>query len=181
MIVSPKAYQLVKADKEISTAAHRGLILVAKVIQAVANESTTFEKEEYMKPLTDQVLKNVPGVHAYYDAILKDDQKGPKVGSRSSCPPQYLLMVVRFLRRDAEKVRAQLMEIGGTDMLWAKLMALVEVLMPSSKGGKTGMANSAAEVVASPEGEHVAVSSVSPSPPLSDLNSSDEIHPGAIH
>lgn len=181
MIVSPKAYQLVKENKELTPAACRGLILVAKVIQSVANESTSFEKEEYMKPLTELVMRNVPGVHSYYDAIIKEEQpKGPKISSRSSCPPQYLLMIVRYLRRDAEKVRSHTLEQGGTEAMWTKLMGLVEALSPTpSKSGKLGTPTGEQAVLAAAssgggENEHVAVQSTGSSPSVTDLQSSDE-------
>lgn len=173
MIVSPKAYQLVKENKELTATSQRGLILIAKVIQSIANESTTFEKEEYMKPLTDFVLKHVASVHAYYDAIIKEETAKPtKNISRSACPPQYLLTIVRFLRRDGEKVRAQLLELGGTDTLWARLLVLVEALSPSKAKPSAAEAKAAAE---DPDTVAVAALGSSSASPSTELHSSDDL------
>lgn len=168
MIVSPTQYQLVKDAKELTPTAQRGLIMIAKVIQSIANESTSFEKEEYMKPLTELVLKNVPSVHTYYEVVLKEEPKPSKPGSRSSCPPQYLLMIVRFLRRDGDKVHAQMLELGGTEALWSKVLGLVEALSP--KSAKPGALASDA---AAADPDTVAVSNAPPS--NQELQLSDEL------
>jgi len=68
-ITVPDTYGL--TPKPPSQAARRNLILVAKVLQNVANEVTFGKKEEYMVKMNDFITVNIPKLYGFYKELLE--------------------------------------------------------------------------------------------------------------
>jgi len=59
-----------------SPAASRALLLVTKVLQALANGQEFGAKEAFMRPINPFVVENTPKIEAFYDKLTKvDDDK----------------------------------------------------------------------------------------------------------
>ncbi|WP_214018848.1 hypothetical protein, partial [Escherichia coli] len=87
ILVSPITFGAIKEKySPLAWNAQRGLVLVAKLIQNIANESTDFGKQhEFMKPFTNLVQKHTRLMREFYDTILRAE--GPTLRSRIPCTP----------------------------------------------------------------------------------------------
>ncbi|KAL6052936.1 Caskin-2, variant 2 [Balamuthia mandrillaris] len=66
----------------------RSLILVAKILQALASQAK-FEKEAYMLPFTTFTEENIPRVHTFFLSMLEEESDLPRSKTTplaSSCP-----------------------------------------------------------------------------------------------
>lgn len=68
-IVSPENFGLIKEGR-VSRDISRGLILVAKILQNVANEVQSFDKEEYLQPTAEFVSKWIREVESFSEKLL---------------------------------------------------------------------------------------------------------------
>jgi hypothetical protein len=63
--VSPELYGLRKKKKELTRAEQRKLVLTAKVIQNIANEIVTSEKENYLSEIGGFVQESIDKVREW--------------------------------------------------------------------------------------------------------------------
>eukprot|EP01087_Luapelamoeba_hula_P011502 TRINITY_DN3134_c0_g2_i11.p1 TRINITY_DN3134_c0_g2~~TRINITY_DN3134_c0_g2_i11.p1 ORF type:complete len:1786 (-),score=221.70 TRINITY_DN3134_c0_g2_i11:93-5450(-) len=73
-IVSPRAYGVLHEDVNISKTARRGLVLISKVIQSLANGAEFGIKEEHMLPLNPWVAENHLILDAFFESLGRKDE-----------------------------------------------------------------------------------------------------------
>ena len=66
-LTAPHVYGLLQAPPNEST--QRQLILIAKVIQSIANMQTQTQKEEYMEKMGSFINKSIPRIQRFYDNL----------------------------------------------------------------------------------------------------------------
>lgn len=72
-ITTPHVYGLL--EEPPNEMSQRYFVLIAKLLQSLANEAPPGAKEEYMIKLNEFVVKNLPALHAWEDAVvaIEDD------------------------------------------------------------------------------------------------------------
>ena len=89
MLVSPQTSGVLRASDHLDVALQRGLVrafdplslltralaqlLMTKVITNIANENQIFDKEEWMRPLSELIATYIPRVRRFYDQLLTTD------------------------------------------------------------------------------------------------------------
>ncbi len=67
-IVTPDAFGLI--DEKLDSSTRRRLVLIAKMLQNLANEAYFETKEEYMRGLNVFIENNLSKMHSFFDAIV---------------------------------------------------------------------------------------------------------------
>jgi len=106
-IVSPKMYGVITDEKGQTKENLRGLILVAKLFQNIANELPPVDKYPQTAILSEFVSRNIPRVQAFAETILKSNShKKPKL-KRKSTSPESTMVLCRWLRQNLPELREQ--------------------------------------------------------------------------
>ncbi|KAK5581213.1 hypothetical protein RB653_001243 [Dictyostelium firmibasis] len=73
-IVAPEAFGLIPREEEPTSETRRGLVLVSKLLQNLANEMPFGSgiKEEYMSYLNDFITNNSSRIHVFFDSLAQD-------------------------------------------------------------------------------------------------------------
>lgn len=79
-LVTPDAFGLI--DQKLESKSRRRLVLIAKVLQNLANEAYFEQKEEYMKCSNVFIESNLDKMHSFFDSLVEKDQENETESGR---------------------------------------------------------------------------------------------------
>jgi len=131
-LVAPKSIGIVSSEKGLTRDNRRGLILIAKILQAISNDAPPNDKEEYMRILNEFVAKNIDKVRKFYDSILKDNPKQSKL-KRKPVTTDYTMTIMRYLSTNIERIKTMVKAAEFGEITTQKLNLYIEFVQEEEK------------------------------------------------
>jgi len=107
-ITTPHVYGLF--DEPANEACQRNLILLAKVLQNLANEVHFGAKEEHMQKLNDFITENVDALHRYFDAISDPVPADKSPEFKLPIPQNVKTNAILFLHAHLTGIQSKVLE-----------------------------------------------------------------------
>jgi len=141
-ITAPHYFGLMKQPP--NQVAQRQLVLIAKVLQSLANMATS-KKEQFMENMADFMERNIPKMKQFYDSLLDPVVKtNPKVQMHLSVPnvvrQNALAVMHTHIYRNEGKLRKIFKEIPDMDKS-TQMVAMLDLILtkygepPKKSGG----------------------------------------------
>jgi len=108
-ITTPHVYGLF--DEPANEACQRNLILLAKVLQNLANEVHFGAKEEHMQKLNDFITENVDALHRYFDTISDPVPSDKAPQFQLTVPQNVKTNALLFLHNHLTAVQGKVSEV----------------------------------------------------------------------